>query len=188
MKRTGMGRLARLTVALVVVATGLTVSGTLPATAQDPPDPPVEGEEPIVKVTPSSGLRHGEVVQVELTGFAGEQVMIVACPAQVFEFGNPWDWLACAFANFSLNPHLMPVDVTTSPAVVEGGLRIFEWPEGRCDAAGECVVAAFATPRGSGPEATTPIQIETSPLAVRPYAAPAGTTVKATVGGEPGPG
>jgi hypothetical protein len=177
-----VGRLPRLVPALVAVSWGMALSGPLPVAAQEPVAPVDEPatDEPAVTVTPSTGLHDGDVVQVELTGFAG-LVWVAQCHASIQDGGIQLsEVLGCGprsdvrFAN-----------VTTSPAEVPRGLPIREWvgaSRSHCAARpGACLVVAI----GGGRVAVAPIEVVPGPLTVRPTTGVAGTTVTTHVGGEP---
>jgi hypothetical protein len=193
MRLTKVGLLSCVALALMTMACAVPGPGAPPGIPQEPPDPPAgdpggdpPADEPAMRVTPTTGLRDGEAVQVELTGFTDHLVFVVLCPASIQDGGiEPTEVVFCGG-----NPRT--VNVTTSPFVVEGGVWIYEWlPIGRphhCAARpGACVVvAAGRHTDGAFHTAVVPVEVVSSPLTVRPTEAVAGTTVEAHVGGEPG--
>jgi hypothetical protein len=157
METTGVGRPARLALGVVLMSWGLMGPGTGPVSAQEPADGAA------ITVTPSTGLHDGDVVEVELTGFAGEFVGVTVCPESILEGGlDPSQIMATCGPSSDMRF----MDVTTSPDTLPGGLTVREWlrtQAGLVDCGahpGACVVVVGATSDGDGSD----------PIAVAPLA------------------
>jgi hypothetical protein len=151
-------------------------------------DPVGAQEEPGIRLMPSSGLRDGDVVQVELTGLAGETVVLWQCHSSVEipTADSPLGLLGRCRTDFQLrqisaSPTVAPFVVDELATVTQDGSSSAT----HCAASpGTCVLVASVL-SSAGEALVAPFDMVASPLAVWPDGADAGSAIQVFAGGEP---
>jgi hypothetical protein len=171
----------------MAVAVGLTVAGIAPvAGTERRASLPV----PVLTVTPSSGLRAGDAVRVELSGPLPEDVIpiVALCPADAVDdpLGGGVVWTPECRQGTWRHTGGVPTDPLVGEVVVA---EAWAWPDNglsstHCGRArGGCVVVVWWA--ASRTLVTAPVTVEPSPLAVVPDDQEAGFPVHSYVTGKP---